>query len=185
MSSTPQLPEDLYEARDAVIENVHKGIEPPESLELIHEWLEDDGWDALVGSITNETMAVNVHHLGDHCFNDAEFIAGWLGEKQPITDSMRVEHIRMLLQQAINNGDGWEIPSIYSFPIAREDGKSAVISCAMETKGQGGPETSWWGIYKTHKDFLAALKKAGVIPIEYIDDLTDAELLTYWQNTLT
>jgi len=181
MTNVPQLPEALYEARNAVIENVHEDIEPPESLELIHEWLEEDGWDALVGSIINETMAVNVPLLADY-FNDAEFITSWLGEKQPITDSMRVEHIRMLLQQAIDNGDSWEIPSVCSFDIQRDDEKTAVISCTIAPQGQDGPEISWWGVYKKHKDFLDALKKAGVIPVEYIDDLTDTELLTYWQN---
>jgi hypothetical protein len=51
--------------------------------------------------------------------------------------------------------------------------------------GQGGPETSWWGVYKTHKDFLEDLKKAGLVPVEYVEDITDAEILSYWKKKKT
>lgn len=183
MTIVPQLPEKLYEARDLVIENVHKGLEPPESLESIHEWLKGKGWDALLGSIENETMAVNIPRLADYSFNDEEYIAGWTVDEQPITDSMRIAHIRMLIKQAIENGDGREIPSVYSFDIRRDDGKSAVISCTIAPQGDDGPETSWWGVYKTHKDFLDVLKKANLIPVTFIDSLSDDELLAYWQST--
>jgi hypothetical protein len=182
MTIVPQLPEELYEARDTVIGNVHKGLEPPESIELIHEWLKGKGWDALLGSIENETMAVNFPRLADS-FNDAEYISDWLGEEHPITDSMRIAHIHMLIEQAIENGDGWKVPSVCSFDIQRDDGKTAVISCTIAPQGDDGPETSWWGVYKTRQDFLEDLKKAGLIPVKCIDDLSDDELLAYWQST--
>jgi hypothetical protein len=182
MTNIPQLPKELYEACDVVIENVHKGLEPPKSLESIHQWLENEGWDALLGSIENETMAVNISLLADY-FSDAEFIAGWLEEKQTITDSMRVTHIRMLLEQAIENGDSLEIPSVCSFAIRRDDGKTAVISCTISPQGDDGPETSWWGVYKTHQDFLNDLKKANLIPVEHVGNLSDDELLAFWRGT--
>jgi len=182
MTLVPQLPKELYEARDAVIENTHKGLEPPKSLELIHQWLETEGWDALLGVIENETMVVNIPRLADYAFNDEEYIAGWLEDEQIITDSMRIGHVRMLIKQAIENGDGWEIPSICSFDIQRGDGKTAVISCTIAPQGDDGPETSWWGVYKTHEDFLRDLKKAGLVPVDCIDDLTDTEVLKYWKT---
>ena len=180
MNNPHQLPEELYQVRDAVIENIHKGIEPPASLGLIQEWLEGDGWDALVASIG--TMAVDLNQLAESTYTDKEFILGWLGEKQTITDDMRITHARMLISQASNGDDGYLVPSVYSFTIKSGDGRSAVIAAIMHMMGQGGPETSWWGAYKTHKEFLDALKKAGLIPIEYIKDLTDAEVLNFWKK---
>lgn len=182
MTIVPQLPEELYEARNAVIESVHKGLVPPKSLELIQEWLKSKGWDALLGPIENETMAVNIPRLADHSFNDEEYLSGWLVDEQIITDSMRIGHVRMLIKQAIENGDGWEIPSICSFNIRRDDGKTAVISCTIAPQGDNGPEISWWGVYKTHEDFLRDLKKAGHVPVTCIDDLTDTEVLKYWKT---
>jgi hypothetical protein len=182
MTIVPQLPEELYEARDTVIENIHKGLEPPESLELIQEWLEVDGWDALIGSIANETMAVDLNQFASYSFSDEEYIAGWLDEEQPITDAMRIAHARMLISNASDGDDGYLVPSVYSFNIQSNNGKSAVVAATMRMMGQAGPETSWWGVYKTHMDFLEDLKKAGLVPVECIKDITDDEVLAYWKK---
>ena len=182
MTIAPQLPEELHEARDTIIENLYKGIEPPENLKLIQEWLEGDGWDALIGSMANETMAVDLNQFASYSFSDEEYIAGWLDEEQPITNAMRIAHARMLISNAIDGDDGYLVPSVYSFNIQSKNGKSAVVAATMRMMGQSGPETSWWGIYKTHKDFLEDLKKVGLVPVEWIDDLADTEVLTYWKK---
>ena len=182
MTIVPQLPQELYKARDAAIENLYKGLEPPESLELIQEWLKGDGWDALTGSSANETMAVDLNQFASYSFSDEEYIAGWLGEEQPITDAMRITHARMLISNASDGDDGYLVPSVYSVNIKSDNGKSAVVAAIMRIMGQAGPETSWWGVYKTHMDFLEELKKAGLIPVECIKDITDAEVLAYWKK---
>ena len=182
MTISPQLPEELHEARDAVIESVYKGLVPPKSLELIQEWLEGDGWDALIGSMANETMAVDLNQFASYSFSDEEYIAGWLDEEQPITDAMRIAHARMLISNASDGDDGYLVPSVYSFNIQSNNGKSAVVAATMRMMGQAGPETSWWGVYKTHMDFLEHLKKTGLVPVECIKDITDDEVLAYWKK---
>ena len=179
MTTTPQLPSELFNARDDVIKNLYADLNPPKNLELIHKWLEEDGWDALIGSITNEAMVVNIPRLA-YCFNDIEFILGWLGENQVITDEMRVSHVRMLIQNAIDNGDGYDVPSAYSYLIENND-RTAVIGCTVDVLGQAGTQTNWWGVYKSHTYFLDDLKNTGLIPIEFIADISDAEILAYWK----
>jgi hypothetical protein len=182
MTIVPQLPEELHEARDAVIESVHKDLEPPKSLESIHQWLETKGWDALTGSTANETMAVDLNQFASYSFSDEEYIAGWLDEERPITDAMRITHARMLISNASDGDDGYLVPSVYSVNIKSDNGNSAVVAAIMRMMGQGGPEITWWGVYKTHKDFLEDLKKAGLVPVECIKDITDTEVLAYWKK---
>ncbi len=182
MANALQLPKDLYQARDAVIENVHKGLEPPASLGLIQEWLEHDGWDVLTGSAANETIAVDINQFASHSFNDKEYVMSWLGEGKSITNQMRIAHARMLIKDASNGDDGYLAPSVYSVNIQSANEKSAVLAAVIRIMGQGGPEISWWGVYKTHIDFLDVLKKSDLIPVEYIKNLTDAEILSYWKK---
>lgn len=182
MGDIPQLPKELYKIRDAVIEVAYKNEEPSNDLELLQNWLENDGWDALVGSSANETMAVDLNQLAYTSFNDDEYVNGWLGEEQQITDEMRVAHARMLIEKAGEGDDGYLCPSVYSVNITDESGRTAVIACIMHMMGQGGPETSWWGVYKTHDDFLEDLMSAGLVPVEFIKNLTNSEVLSHWQK---
>jgi hypothetical protein len=182
MSNTPKLPQELFKACDVVIENLYKGQKPPKNIELIHKWLKNDGWDALTGSTANETMAVDFNQLAFTSFSDEEYIAGWLGE-EPLTDEMRVAHARMLIANAGKGDDGYLCPSIFGVDIQSTDGRAGVIACVMHIMGQAGPEVSWWGVFKTYSDFLVDLKKAGLVPVEFIPMLTDTEILSYWKKT--
>lgn len=182
MLDLPQLPELLYAERDKVIESACTGKACPEALIKIQQWLENDGWDALVGNLSNETMALDLPQLADGSFNDGEYIDGWLGDDIPITNEMRIAHARMLISQTTVSDDGYLCPSIYSYPLQNESGNTAVIGCVMPMLGQSGPQTNWWGVYKSHENFLEALKNNNLVPFEMLDNLSDKELLSFWDQ---
>ena len=51
MKSIQHLPPDLQPVADAVIRDFSAGLEEPEGLSLICEWLEVDGWDFLIADL--------------------------------------------------------------------------------------------------------------------------------------
>ena len=178
----PNLPTELHKARDEVIESVLNGEEWPESIESIYEWLAVDGWDAITSTPAKEGMAINVNHFRDQMLNDEEF-EYYYGDDEEITDEKRIAYARMRMLERLNNGDdGDYFPSYSSYEMVREDGKSAVIGCTIVII-PGGPEPSWWGAYKTEEDFYKALISSEIIPFREIEDIPDAEILSYWKKT--
>ena len=178
----PDLPTELHKARDEVIESVLNGEEWPESIESIYEWLAVDGWDAVTSTPAKEGMAINVNSFREGMLNDEEF-GYYYGDDEEITDEKRIAYARMRMLERLNNGDdGDYFPSYSSYEMVREDGKSAVIGCTIVII-PGGPEPSWWGAYKTEEDFYKALISSEIIPFREIEDIPDAEILSYWKKT--
>lgn len=176
----PDLPNELHKARDEVIESVHTNTETPDCIELIYEWLELDGWDAVTSNPAKEGMAINVQRFREDMLNDGEF-EYYFGEDEEITDEKRITFARERMQQRLDEGDdGDYFPSYSSYEMVRGDGKSALIGCTIVII-PGGPEPSWWGAYKTEEDFLQSLKSCDLIPFGNIADIPDAEILSYWK----
>lgn len=177
----PDLPEELHKARDEVIESVINGTETPDSIELIYEWLEFDGWDAITSNPATEGMAINVPRFRETMLNDDEF-GYYYGDEEEITDKARIEYARMRMEKRLKDGDdGDYFPSYSSYEMVREDGKSAVIGCTIIII-PGGPEPSWWGAYRSEADFLDDLKESELIPFRDIADIPDSEILSYWHK---
>ena len=178
----PDLPTELHKARDEVIESVLNGEDWPESIESIYEWLAVDGWDAVTSTPAKEGMAINVNSFREGMLNDEEF-EYYYGDEEKISDEKRIAYGRMRMLERLNNGDdGDYFPSYSSYEMVREDGKSAVIGCTIVII-PGGPEPSWWGAYKTEEDFYKALISSEIIPFREIEDIPDAEILSYWKKT--
>jgi len=176
------LPTELHKARDEVIESVLNGEEWPDSIGSIYEWLAVDGWDAVTSTPAKEGMAINVNSFREGMLNDEEF-EYYYGDDEEITDEKRIAYGRMRMLERLNNGDdGDYFPSYSSYEMVREDGKSAVIGCTIVII-PGGPEPSGWGAYKSEEDFYKALICSEIIPFREIEDIPDAEILSYWKKT--
>lgn len=177
----PELPENLHRARDEVIECVCSGKDDPESIGLLYEWLELDGWDAVTSNPATEGMAIDVQRFKETILNDDEF-EYCCGDEEEITDEARIKFARMRMEKCLNDGDdGDYFPSYSSYEMIREDGKSAVIGCTIIIV-PGGPEPSWWGAFRTEKDFLDALRGSDLIPFGLIADIPDSEILSFWDK---
>lgn len=177
----PDLPEELHKVRDEVIESVYGDKETPDSIELIYEWLEFDGWAAVTSNPAKEGMAINVQRFRETMLCDEE-LEDYFGDEEKITDELRIKYARMRMQERLDGGDdGDYFPSYSSYEMVRDDGKSAVIGCTIIII-PGGPEPSWWDAYKTEQDFLEALKSCDLIPFGDIGDIPDAEILSYWNK---
>jgi hypothetical protein len=94
MSCITQLPAHLRPCRDAVIDAVHSGNQVPESISLIYEWLENDGWTDLVDQNSNGDLAVSIPNL---CSEDAELRAVLdIDDAVLITNQMRIQILKSI-----------------------------------------------------------------------------------------
>lgn len=98
-----------------------------------------------------------------------------------VTDRMRVDYAREAISYAVENSDGYDSPSVHSFPIERTDGERAILGCTVEIHGQYGPVPKWHGVFADKDDFYKHLRKAGFLFHSEADEIGDAEILALWQ----
>ncbi len=84
-----QLPEELQQTQDLVVDHVNKNTPLPNKLDELVNWYEDDGWDLLIGSWGSDHIALKLFDLACLKFSDAELAAN-LDEPEPITNELRV-----------------------------------------------------------------------------------------------
>lgn len=178
------LPEELWEIRDAVVEHVHANTPLPQDIERLHEWLEGDGWDILLESWDEEELVMKIEYLSDFFSDTIELRdAEGLDSSDEINDEIRVEYARNWMSDKFEAGDDlYNIKSIHSSELKRRDGKSATIYCTYTSFGQGGGEMVWHGAFATRQGFLNHIKELGYWLTEDILSMDDATILTLWQK---
>ena len=71
MNTAPHLPPNLQAVADTVLREFSAGVEAPEGLSLIYEWLEVDGWDFLINDL-GEQSALKLGYIAQLEFSDSE-----------------------------------------------------------------------------------------------------------------
>lgn len=174
-----QLPAEFFKIRDKVIDSVHSNNLLPESINLIYEWLETDGWDSLLSSpFSKEYVAIDInqidYNLSENELRDYEGIE----EDEQITDSLKVIYTRSLVNNIIENGD---FLSIFSYQLSNPKSNEAIVlGAVIQIQGQAGPNVTWWGGYASDEDFLKNLQNNQVLVLEGSDHLSDEEILSLW-----
>ena len=106
MPSLP-LPRRLWPIRDAEISHALTGSPLPKNLRLLQEWLESDGWDALIEAWDDDAAGIDLKSLARHAFSDTELRhSRWLTSRkhrsEVITDDVRVRYARDLVDGHIS-----------------------------------------------------------------------------------
>ena len=180
--NTNKLPKDLIEIGEAIIEHIHKGSNIPNNIEELENWFEIDGWDLLIGDTGLVGYAVNLLHISSYKFDDSEVRYEYeIQMSTKITDVMRIEYGRLLIQRAIEFNEGDVCPSVHCINLSNGD-KSAVIGCLVEIHGQGGPVIFWQGTYKTQEEFLKAIRINHIVMFDELKNIGDQEILNLWQR---
>lgn len=179
MTTSTLLPQSLWPIRNAVIQHVHAGKNPPLEISQIYAWLEGEGWDELVGEGSKEEMVIDISRF---CENDSELRAIHdLDDLVEITDQMRVNHSRDLLAKVISGEDDYDYPTVVFYTLEGSDGKSVVI-CGTLNIQPGGWDVEWDGVFLTSAQFLEGLKLYGIYLIEDIDSIDDASIISFWNQ---
>lgn len=179
------LPEELWEIRDAVVEHVHANTPLPQDIERLHEWLEGDGWDILLESWDEEELVMKIEYLSDFFSDTIELRdAEGLDSSDEINDEIRVEYARNWMSDFFEAGeDLYNVKSIHSCELKCQGGKSVTIYCTYASYGgQGDGEMFWYGAFATRQGFLNHIKELGYWLTEDILSMDDATILTLWQK---
>jgi hypothetical protein len=179
MNLIPELPKSLYSLRDAIINSILKSTPLPE-IQPIYDWLEGDGWDALVGSWSNQEMAVKLGYLSQHQFDDSEVATQEEIEDEDVTDEMPLAYARQLIDDSID--DGYICPSIHTYKLEQGNDTSPVIGCLMEIHGQAGPAADWWGIFKNPDEFYEELNECDIVLLSKSELISDERLISLWKK---
>ena len=184
MFGNQELPSSLWPLRDAIVDYAHGNAPKPRSLKKLHDWLEGDGWDTLIGPDSDEKMAINLHALAQYQFLDSEFSAvEGLDPDDVITDEMRLTYARKLIAQACVDCDEDLCPMLHSYIVERPDGATAIVGALIGVEGHD-PVVAWQGIYVTRGDFYAQMKRSDMWLIEEAPAIDDASILELWTRDI-
>ena len=177
-----QLPYELIDISAAIIDHINLGSALPNNLDQLENWLEQDGWDLLIGDEGFIGYGLDLHHIANFRFYDSELRHEYeLEDSMQITDAMRIQYGYGLIDRAIEENEGDVCPSVHCLELLN-GGDSAFIGCLIEIHGQGGPVPYWQGVYRTRDDFLKALRGKYIVMFDEIKNIKDEELLSLWNR---
>ncbi len=178
-----QLPLYLQIACDEAIEAFKSGNAEPESFKQVTDWLEGDGWDALIADLGDQ-MAINLTGLGYDRFDDSELRAYCdIPDEQVVSDADRIRWGREQIESVLNNYDDALLPSVHAYQLTSSDGQSAWVGCLVEIHGQLGPACYWQGLWTSREVFWHALgSEYGYWVTPLMGDVTDEAILSHWQK---
>ncbi len=177
------FPEHLQAACDELIAAFKAGKTQPQSLESIKEWLEVDGWDALIADL-EEQMAVKLRLLALMKFEDTELRdCEDIPDEEPVTDLDRVRWGRTQIDQVIEDYDNYLFASVHAYELTSSQGETVIIGCLVDIQGQAGAVCDWQGLWPTRESFWQALgnnHEYWLVPL--MGDVTDDVILSIWQK---
>ena len=184
MKTVNTLPPELWALRDAAIDHVLTAAPLPLDFARIQEWLEIDGWDALVDAWVDEEMALELRCLSSG-FTDRA-LRDWtdLKRMEEVTDTMRVQFSRETIARSLEEDDGCTSKSVHCYRLERDDGHSAVLCCTCEIWGQSGPHAQWYGVFPAREAFLDYLRSTGFVLHREINELSAHEILAFWHGKI-
>jgi hypothetical protein len=176
-------PETVRLLSEEAVKRYHEGLPPPDNISDLYEWMEDEGFDEVL-KVSEDTIGISIDELATEQFNDRN-LRDWLGvpTSHQINDDQRIEFI---IERISEEGGGslgeYDFPSVLKYPIAGENGRTALIGGYALMCGQGGPEFTWLGVFADEKQFYERLKGEGIrLPTELLT-LPPTELLTWWRE---
>jgi len=182
-TSSVELPKDLQTVADGLVTSYWNESKAFDGLIDIQNWLEVDGWDALISDL-DQGMAINLGYLSELQFQDQELrLCMGIPNHQTLTDEDRIRWGRSHIDRVLAEYDEYLLPSVHTYELRSLNGLKVVIGCIIEIHGQGGPVCQWQGVWPTRESFLEALGKDyqyWVTPL--MGDVPDEVILSLWQK---
>lgn len=180
MSNIPELPYNLYSVRDYAISCALKDTPEPD-IQPLYDWLEEDGFDALIDAWSNEEIALKLGYLAETEFDDISLACQIDVDVKDLTDEMRIARAKELIEGA--KDDGYICPSVHSYKLDQGCEDSPVIGCLMEIHGQSGPSIEWLGTFKNQDAFYDSLRQTNIMLFSDIDSFVDENILSLWKKS--
>lgn len=152
-----ELPDDLRPVANSLIKHAINGTKASEDTDKLAEWFQVERWDELISSWSDDDVALNLHWLAQLKFDDAE-LRDYEDLDGPLTDTNRIDFARNVINQAFDEMDGVECPSIHTVMISNEEGEEAILGWTVEIHGQGGPVGYLAGSFRDKHQFLQHIR---------------------------
>jgi hypothetical protein len=183
------LPRNLWPIRDAAIRHALTGAAVPPNLHLLQEWLEGDGWDALIDAWNeDEATCVNLKHLAYGEFSDAALKNSlWFVCREPfsedvtdavISDEIRMQYVRDLIDRYLFDPEN--SASVHAYRLNQDSVESPVLGYTLTSGGQAGPYPEFLGVFASRRHFIDHLKTTGYCLKEDIAALDNSAVLAMW-----
>ena len=175
------LPENLLEVVDGVVAHAIENTPLPRNFNDLIEWFETDGWDHLCSSNDDYFCALKLFQIACWNFSDQELEANQ-EEPVPITDELRVAYARNLVDEAIEEVDEYNCPTVHTVQISNEQGQVAILGWLVESHGQGGVVPVFQGIFSNKTDFYQSLRDLDFVLQTEEGLLKDETILRLWNQ---
>ena len=180
MTMPIDLPENLWNIRDEIVDNFLNNVDASKNIGIIQEWLESDGVDNLWSSDGIQGFAIHLFTLAQFRFFDSELKYYIDKDDGVLTDAMRIKFAREIISEVIEGDDNTY--GIHSVKLEKEDGKLIYLACTQESQGQNGLVYAWFGPFKNLDQLLDETAKEGYFFTGNIDAITDQEILAVWNK---
>lgn len=174
------LPEHLQFIATGLIAHVHEGFSIQSDVVQLTEWFEDEGWDEIVGSWSDERIVLDLGMFADLSFSDSE-LCGYEDIEGAITDDLRLGFARKRIHDEFESGDGYSCPSVHTVQLKNDQGQDAFLGWLVRIHGQLGHVPNYWGIFSDREKFYSELRKSGFLFYDEKDTLSDRQILLLWK----
>jgi hypothetical protein len=177
------LPSDFQANLNRILASYRGGTKTPDGLISIQNWLEGDGWEALMNQ-PDEQLAINLGYFAQRYFQDS-LLREDLGVQSDknISDSDRVRWARGHLERALQEDANNLLFGVHTYELKATNGISAVLGCLVGIQGQAGPVFEWRGLWDSRDAYLGALGNDGdhwVSPL--MGEIPNAVILSRWKD---
>ena len=181
MTTPPTLPPQLWRIRDDAVKCALTNAPLSDDFDRITEWLEGDGWDALMESQGGE-FVVSLALLADDLTIDRDLYSeDWFDPDTAVTDVARGRYLRVRIDRCVEAADAGDVSTAYAYTLEREDGMSAVVGCLIDFQGQGS-EVCWLGVFPNWEAYIRDLRSRGLWLVDELAEITDDALLEAWRS---
>jgi len=183
------IPEELWQARDEVVDYALDGGPVPAGFHKIKAWFSEsqDAYEQTQSDVA--AVAVGSPYLTPWCSLpeacDQYLVDHYaLDDDAEITDEQRIEFTRHLLAQVIEQGD-----LFYQYAgamnIKSTSGRNCLVGYLEESQGQAGIHCEWQGVFPSDQSWDDYLEDIGYYDIgghDGIDRLPDEAVLKIYSN---
>lgn len=168
------FPLEIQTVLDAAILRLGAPESPQPDFEPVGRWLEVEGRDLLGLSLRASCVFLDGF---DSIFSDSSIVDyGWVEEIGEITDQVRVEFAREMIQHALDES----LISVHVIELASGKHPPADLCFLVYDNGPGGLDFQYLGIYPSVENFLE-VNDLGVQLVQDAQTPSDEHILAIWQ----
>jgi hypothetical protein len=184
MTKTPEycIPKNLREISERLLESKDSWPNIPGFATPLLDWLVGEGVTQLIEDIGWEYAIEPSSLNAGWCDSELPEYLVDLPAKQPITDKLRVECAKGIIDWSINELGLEDWMCVHAYPLPTSEKPQAYLCCTSEIAGQAGAQFQFHGVFKSKDAILENMRDLGLWLLSDVASLSDREILQFWNN---